>query len=91
MAEPMDMERAVVELLADSGDVGLPALTREEFRALGDEPVLADAEDERWWSELDEPARRLVAETAQRGLLVRGLLVASEIGDPAPDGSHTGL
>lgn len=81
MAEPIDLAAAVLALLGSHGDVQLPALTREELRALGDQPVLGHGGDDAWWAELDVPARELVVETAQRGLIARNLIVGSD-GDP---------
>lgn len=76
-----DLSQAVLDLLGAAGDARLPSLTRDELFALGDEPALAHGEDERWWAALDTPSRSLVAETAQRGLIARNLVVATE-GDP---------
>lgn len=73
-----DLSEVVVDLLATDGDHQLPSLTREELYALGDQPVLADAADVRWWDGLSQHARDLVAETAQRGLIARNLITASD-------------
>lgn len=81
MAEPIDLAAAVLAILAERGDAQLPALTREELRALGDQPVLGHGGDDAWWSGLDKPVRQLVVETAQRGLIARNLIVGSD-GDP---------
>ena len=43
--------------------------------------MLGHGGDDAWWSGLDGPARRLVIETAQRGLLARNLIVGTD-GDP---------
>lgn len=79
--EPIDLSTAVLALLGEHGDASLPSLTREELRALGDRPVLGHGGDDAWWDGLDEPARRLVVETAQRGLIARELIQAAE-GEP---------
>ena len=76
-----DPGQVILDLLAGDGDAALPSLTREDLRALGDQPMLAHAGDEQWWSSLDQRSRELVAETAQRGLIARNLIVASD-GDP---------
>lgn len=76
-----DLAQVVVDLLAVDGDVLLPSLTREELHTLGDQPVLAHAGDEQWWSSLGQASRELVADTAQRGLIARNLIVGSD-GDP---------
>lgn len=85
-----DLGRAVLGLIAHEGSALLPSLTREELRALGDQPMLTDVEDERWWAELSEDARGPVVECAQRGLVARGLLVATDDADPdaGPDRSR---
>jgi hypothetical protein len=36
-----------------SDGVRLPRLTREELAAIGDRPILVDAEDQAWWDGLD--------------------------------------
>jgi hypothetical protein len=53
--------------------VRLPRLTREELVALGDRPVLVDADDQAWWDGLDAGQREEVTATAWRGLLARDL------------------
>jgi hypothetical protein len=77
-----DLHQAVLDLLGSAGDAKLPSLTRDELFALGDRPALGHAEDDLWWAELDSEARDLVAETAQRGLIARNLIVAGESDPP---------
>lgn len=76
-----DTSRTVLDILADPGDGTLPSLTREELFTLSDAPALAHAGDREWWHGLDATARELVAQTAQRGLVARNLLLAAEGGD----------
>lgn len=71
-----DTIQAVRDLLREGGDAALPSLTREELFSLGDAPQLVHAGDVEWWSGLDDAGRALVAQTAQRGLIARNLLVA---------------
>jgi hypothetical protein len=80
-AEPIELSAAVLALLGERGDAQLPALTREELHALGDQPVLGHGGDDAWWAALDGSAREMVVETAQRGLIARNLIVGSD-GDP---------
>jgi hypothetical protein len=54
--------------------VRLPRLTREELFALGDEPVLADVEDQTWWDGIGEESRSELVTAAQRGLVARDLV-----------------
>jgi hypothetical protein len=79
----LDLESAIVNRLAAQPDVRLPSLTREELYALGDQPVLADAGDVHWWQALDQTTQEVVAESAQRSLIARNLLV------PDSDGHRT--
>ncbi len=55
-------------------DRGLPTLTREELRALEDEPVIELIEEQRWWSGLDDERRTEVRAAALRSLLARDLV-----------------
>jgi len=52
----------------------LPTLTREELRALEDEPVVALVEEDRWWSSLPDAERTQIRAAAARGLLARDLV-----------------
>ena len=56
-----------------SDGVRLPRLTREELVALGDRPVLVDADDRSWWAGLDRDQQREIVTTAQHGLIARDL------------------
>ena len=56
-----------------SDGVRLPRLTREELAALGDRPILVDAEDRAWWDGLDDSRRAEITTTARHGLLAREL------------------
>lgn len=60
----------ITQLFDELGDepfVAYPPLTRDELVSLGDEPLLRDVDDTRWWADLDERTRAEVRATAQRG------------------------
>lgn len=77
---------ALLEQLAAEGGVALPALTREELAVMGalDSAAVQDPDEQRWWSDLSDDARRAVNVTALRGLMARGLL--SLTAQRMPDG-----
>jgi hypothetical protein len=61
-------------VLGDAQDISLPSLTREELVAMGDEPMLAEAEDELWWQAQSDEVREALVGASHRGLVARGLL-----------------
>ncbi len=62
-------------VLGDERDIALPSLTREELIAMGDEPALAEAEDELWWQAQSDEVREALVTACHRGLVARQLLV----------------
>ena len=62
--------------MADSPVVDkiLPTLTREELRALEDDPVIGLVEEDQWWTDLSEVERQSIRSAATRSLLARDLV-----------------
>lgn len=58
-------------LLGDERDIVLPSLTREELIAMGDEPALAEGEDELWWQAQGDEVREALVTACHRGLVAR--------------------
>ena len=89
MADPRAADVAEADRLlaaaADEGVARLPVLSTGELWVLcGDQQVLADEAEARWWTSMSEPERAKYAAMIIDFLLDRGLLRRPDATDPGP-------